>query len=257
MELDATHRETTAIRSESDYGRFADECTAKLKSIAAVDSITIAGSVAKGDVVPWWSDLDILIFYSSAADPLLVLDNIRAALNPLHQQFAIGLGCDLVATDDFEVTRRLGGRPLAMTFELAQYAKTTYGPNFLQGLRPNSHDLELIRLERALGIAVEIHNWRRRVVASDEALPIEKLKRDVKSMLRILKYESNPEFVAPYTYQAALHTVERHGVDFHTLRAYRTAVQIRRDWLFWLSCSDVEPPCTLLQEVLAKYPLRT
>lgn len=259
MELDASHRGSTAVCSLDDYERFAADCALELQLLKGVHCVLIAGSVAKGDVVSGWSDLDIVVFYTAHPDPRFLFSEIRGALQPLRERYAIGLGIDIVSLEDFRATKRLGGRPLAMTFELAQYAISMFGPNPVSGSVPESADLDIIRLERTLGIAVEIHNWRRRAVSSppNVASHTDTAKLAIKSWLRILKYDSNLYAKRPYTYQAALDSVKQYGAgDDATLNAYCRAVEMRRQWLQWAGNPNLASAVTLLEDALAKYPLR-
>jgi hypothetical protein len=221
--------------------------------------VLVCGSVAKGDVVPGWSDLDLLVFYSSSPEPRRMFEAMRTALMPVHEQYPIGLGLDIVALEDFHATHRLGGRPLAMTFEVAQYAMLSFGQNPLEGLVPTLADLEVMHLERSMGIAIEIHNWRRRAVSPHHEMTVAHTATSIiKTLLRILKFDSNPHFVPPFTYQAALDTIARLGLRSSSeFDAYRAAVEIRRDWSQWADNPDLASAANYLQNAIAAFPLRT
>jgi hypothetical protein len=195
--------------------------------------VVVCGSVVKETIIPGWSDLD-LIFLIEGFEKLDSLYQVRDALLRAKCDTEIGIGVDTVFHDEFRKTRKLGGRPLAMTFEVAGYGQTWYGKNPFAGLEFDSEAQQRVANEKVIAILAEIHNWRRSflTISFEEIQSSEQwLARCVKLCLKLLKHETDANVHGPYTYEAALHRLRAHYPAHKGLLMFETAVGVRREWL--------------------------
>jgi|GEM_PF-6512782 len=61
MNIDVSHREKLERYKKEDYYELAESCINKIRNLSNVESIILCGSLAKGDIIPGWSDVDIIV----------------------------------------------------------------------------------------------------------------------------------------------------------------------------------------------------
>lgn len=233
MLVDASHRATTQIYLPEVYHRLAQDCVDALQATRCVSSIVICGSVVKSDIVPGWSDLDLIVFLPASSRRLTALAEIRDALRGAKGDVQIGVGVDVVFEDEFEVTNKLCGRPLAMSYEVAAYGETRFGRNQFISLRPLKVARQQLDHERSIGISAEIHNWRRSFLAQGqlECHSLTWASACVKTVLKVLKFEAGPSSEAPFTYRGSLDRIHRSHPSHLALSVFSEAVKLRESWL--------------------------
>jgi predicted nucleotidyltransferase len=230
MIVEPSHRAETISYPKETYQQLADRIVSNVSKIPTVISIVVCGSLIKDTLIPGWSDLDFVIFLERSDDNIKQLDALRGALNEAKGDVLIGIGVDLVYQDTFENGFRLGGRPLAMTFEVAGYGKTLFGPNPFSQLLINDQIKQLIEYDRKQAIRAELHNWRRSLLVAKSA-DIHWLARCTKTVLKILKHETDPNLLGPYTYDAAFLLAIDRGLPAEKLELFSAAVKYRLQWL--------------------------
>lgn len=226
------HRSDIEVYDQNHYQTFADQIVASLSDIGDVISVVLCGSLIKDTLVPGWSDLDIIVFLRGASKVSQTLLEIGESLRALQCHTRIPVGIDIVLEDAFTATFRFGGRPLAMTFEVAGYGKTVYGVDFLSSIKWEDRMTDMVLADREKLIAAEIHNWRRWVIASTgQPLDSEMLARNLKTCLKLAKYESDPNIEPPYTYDGCVKRLEDIGAPDNKLQIWNLAVRTRKNWL--------------------------
>src|SRR5690349_9105924 len=123
MRISTDHRATTHLVPVGDYRRAADHFVALAIEADVFDSVIVCGSLVKDDVVPGWSDLDLVCI---AKDRISKRETLRATAKIyefLTNTYHIGIGLDLAWRNEVDHSYRIGGRPLAMTYEVAQYGE--------------------------------------------------------------------------------------------------------------------------------------
>ena len=230
--VDFGHRDHTASVKLEDYQQLHDRIIEKTSRVKGVCSLVSCGSLIKGTLVPGWSDLDIIIFYCSPPNQWLLLNQVSGVLSDLSTLYTIGVGIDFVSFEGFRRTLRIGGRPLAMSREVAGYGKLCFGPNPFDELVWSNEYLQMARSEALSACRATIHNWRRHVIArrkTDE--PARNPLYDAKVGLKILKYESDPNTGPSYTYDAALRNVQLLGqTDRFSPELFEACVRTRKAW---------------------------
>lgn len=199
-----------------------------------------------------WSDLDLVVFLHNLAKSSDFLQKMRRAIAEGKGDIRIGIGIDLVYTDLFSKTRRFGGRPLAMTFEVAGYGKVMYGPNPFNGLVLTDGIRKSIEYDRVQSIRAELHNWRRSFIGSEPSIN-QALQRSTKTLLKLLKHETDPNLKGPYTYDAAYEHAVAAGLPPDKLRLFYQAVEHRKNWLQIVDSPSAADACAQLESGLAGY----
>lgn len=233
MLVDFSHRAETKAYSPDVYGALAERLCALLAELPSVDAIVLCGSLIKDTLVSGWSDLDIIAFFNESASRRDVLRSVRAQLQQARGDVLIGIGVDVVFSKDFKLSNRLGGRPLAMTFEVAGYGQLVSGASPFVNLPRTKEILEAIEYDRKQAIRAELHNWRRAYVKEidDVSGATDWLARCIKTALKLLKYETDPNFDGPYTYDAALARATSAGLlPEDTMGGFQAAVAARKNW---------------------------
>lgn len=232
MRISTTHRSLTKPYAPTVYRELATRCAAALGACGGVTSVVACGSLVKDDIVPGWSDLDLVTFVD-AVEPTEVLKAIRMALRTASDGVSIGIGMDVVPTRAFLETGRLGGRPLAMSYEISRYAEKYWGADVLGRLPALTEPVAAhIREESALLQRAELHNWTREfVLGPDRELePLGWLATCVKTALKLLKHEVEPDTHSPFTHASYLEAFRSHRPSAAGEDLYRWAVEARATW---------------------------
>ncbi len=228
MLIDADHRGETNIYPVETYINLKNRCSEELSRIPNVHSIVMCGSVVKGSLVPGWSDLDIVLIMNGYNLNLSDLEKIKKAIELAKNFINIGIGLDVVGYSQFIRDNKFGGRPLAMTIEVAAYGEVVFGKSpFVNDLSPNQFTERLIQ-EKRIGILAEIHNWRRSYLLRKKDIDYSFLAYTVKTLLKILTFEAGPKTKAPFTYEGALEIIRQ--VGYPELNHFIQAVTTRANW---------------------------
>lgn len=241
MNIDVSHRSKLYLHKKKDYYHYAEECIDKLSSLKNISSIILCGSLAKNDVVPGWSDIDLIVFLKDNVNGIRDIQLIKESLNTVAPKYEIGIGLDIVYEKEFELTKKICGRPYAMTFEVAQYGITKLGKNYLEDIVYTRSDEELVGFERKLLIASEIHSWRRRFVLADaDPGSIDHLFNVSKSLLRILQIEAGPYLKKPISCLALLDRYKDLRGENDLTKAISLAVSVREKWHSYITADREE-----------------
>ncbi len=182
------HRSGGLQTEAADYVNAVANVTSQFEKIPWVEAVIICGSYAKGSLAPGWSDLDVVVVHEGHLDhdriAALKLSGTGRA-NPL-----VPVGIDVVSKPALLRTRRVVGRPLAMTFELKRYAIAVHGTNPFKDIPSHPKDKTQIQSESELLVRSDANSFLRRLLLgyNDET---EKLFDAVKTMLRIAMFESS------------------------------------------------------------------
>jgi predicted nucleotidyltransferase len=230
MVIDPIHRVLTKEYSVEAYRQLANDCAALSSKIPGVLSVAIFGSLAKGDIVPAWSDLDLLVFVSRSNDMFTTLSNLRDAIAHARGAIEIGVGVDIVDSAQFLETHRLGGRPTYVSYDVATYSDIRFGPNLFLSLPPIETKHLAISVERPIAVSAELHNWRNAFINSHafESLPWS--ARCIKTMLKLLQYKTGPLLKEPFTYEGSLAKMKDQEPMHPMLADFAFAVEARRKW---------------------------
>ncbi|MDC8985086.1 hypothetical protein [Mycobacterium marinum] len=226
MRVSTDHRVITRWAPKSCYRAAADDFLAAAISLGFLDSIAICGSLAKDDVIPGWSDLNIVCIARGDAPRGETLGELNRIVKDLTERTAIGIGFDLVWRTEFDRSSKIGGRPLAMTYEVAQCGEFHINPAPFAAAAPMHTVLEQLRQERAVLLLAEMHNWRRACFADDEP---ETNKLAVKTLLKMLKQCVSPYPGSCFTHAADLTRLPRDIPDI-AREAFMMAVETRATW---------------------------
>jgi predicted nucleotidyltransferase len=182
------HRKGSLQTEAADYVNTVAHLTAQFEKIPWVESVIICGSYAKGSLAPGWSDLDVVVVHEGG----LTQDRVAALkltgtgrTNPL-----VPVGLDVVSKPALLRTRRVVGRPLAMTFELKRYAMAVHGENPFTDIPTLPNDTKQIQMESTLLVRSDANSYLRRLL-NGYANETEQLFDAVKTMLRIAMFESS------------------------------------------------------------------
>jgi predicted nucleotidyltransferase len=149
VRVDTTHRKEDRSLTTNDFIVSANYLVKSFSELSSVESLVLCGSLAKGDLVPGWSDIDFIVFCHDAA---ITLDFMEKAseilLDPTCKR--IGIGIDFCETADFRKRMKIGGRPYMMTFEVAQYGQRKWGPDPWVGMEYGDRQRGLVEMERPL-----------------------------------------------------------------------------------------------------------
>ena len=255
MRISADHRTRTKVYDPASYQRLADAFVESLQACGVVRSLVICGSVVKDDVVPGWSDLDLVVIMRSPDGETAAVDLgvLASAMRRARGDIEIGVGADVVLPEELEPEGRLGGRPLAMSYEVSRYGRVAFGPSPFDVLPPLAAGRARVLAERPLLVRAEIHNWRRARIAAGDARATSPTwgALTVKTMLKLLKHVVEPDTVHPYTHASYLELLSHRQPESGVfLDAARLAVQTRRDWIATVSDQDA-----LRRVVLALEPV--
>ena len=229
--VDFEHRDRTAANKQEDYQQLHDQLVEGASELPGIHSIVTCGSLVKATLVPGWSDLDIIVFCKSTVKQWALLNDVSGMMSELSRAYSIGVGIDFVSIDSFRRTLRLGGRPLAMSREVAGYGRISFGPDPFERLVWSEEYFEAARVEALNACRATIHNWRRHVVArwrNDD--PARNLQYDTKVGLKLLKCESDPNTGPSYTYDTALRNVQRIETDRFPPQLFEECVKTRKAW---------------------------
>ncbi len=214
--------------------------------------------MAKPDIVPGWSDLDLIAFLKPSNDRLSDLAILREGLVKAKDEIEIGIGLDIVYEDEFLVSKKICGRPRAMTYEVALYGIVCFGSNPFETIAGSMLPYNDLRYEKFVAISAEIHNWRRAFMAYDSTKP-DSTRWDaqiIKTALKLLKHEVGASKEPPFTHQGNL---DRFLTLFPTHPAKKTfsqAVDLRREWLKYSNEPKKLKEMTVsINQILASYPL--
>lgn len=256
MHIDTSHRGGLVAYDESAYHAFADEYVSGLSKIQNVKSVVICGSLAKNDLVPGWSDIDIIIFISSDTKNLVVLEEIKRAIKRSKGKITVGLGLDIVYEDQFLSTHKLCGRPYMMTYEVAGYGQLRYGTDLFKGITYNEDAKARVDNERYQLIAAEVHNWRREFVRHRKR-EISWLFTCAKALLRILQCETGPNLTPPIGCADSLRRFVITNPKHPATAAFVSSVEIRQRWSQFLeNRTEIDATLTILEQTLNSYPIR-
>lgn len=256
MVVSARHRQSTEVYSEEVYEQLAQRCVAALRATEEMSSVVLCGSLVKSDIVPGWSDLDIIAFIHHSADCQAALQKTRSALFDARGSIRIGLGVDLVCEDQFESTNKICGKPLAMTPEVAAYGETAFGRDPFRSFHYDETVEEQIDHECPVIVAAQVHDWRRAFLAHRPGGLIEWSAYCVKAALKLMKLEAGPNLEAPFTHHGTLEKLTVRCPNHPALFGFVEAVEMRRDWLKYMNNPQLlEARMSVLCEILAKYPI--
>lgn len=192
MRINTDHRESIDFYPLETYKNLSNECAKNLRCIPEVHSLVLCGSLAKDDLIPGWSDVDLIVFINADPSRIQVLQRVRSAMLEAKGDLNIGIGLDVVYTDLFLKSRKFCGRPYMMTYEVVQYGEVLYGDDLLSDIQYDGLARRRIELERPTLIASEIHNWRRLFVFNPNEQSIDFFFHTTKAMLRLLMFNASP-----------------------------------------------------------------
>ena len=255
--IDASHRDLTGDYPARVYDDLAVRCVELLLALPYIPSVAVCGSVAKADVVSCWSDLDLVVFVSGQKDHFVCLKTIREAINRAREGTKIAIGADIVYTQEFQKTYKLCGRPIYVSYDIAAYARIYGSHNFFQLLLPVEQFREQIVVERSIVTGAEIHNWRR-VMVSDtpQSLGVRLwAARCIKTLLKLLQYETGPLNLAPFTYYVSLEKLRKFEPNHPALAAFSEAVEARSNWPQIIQKNtELKQVLATVTSALAEYP---
>lgn len=260
LRIPVTSYQITRIAvSVRDYWEAVDVIVGALKRVDEVASILLCGSLAKGDVVPGWSDIDLVVFLGPGGGDLAVLTAIADHVQSAHADTPIRIGLDLVRYDEFQRSAQLGGRPLMMTYEVAHYGRLLHGEWPFGGLTFTPDAQARVERERAPLVRAELHSWRQRWCwrsHQSRAQP-DWLFETTKILLRILQVLTGPNLdESPIGIRVSLDRLRTLHPDHPLLLAMERAVEIRASWQAskWTRC-DRERHIDLMSRALHAFEL--
>ncbi len=230
MVIDPVHRALTREYSVETYHMLATDCVTACSEIPGVLSVAIFGSLAKNDIIPAWSDLDLLVFLHSSREVFAVLSQLRSAIAAARGDIAIGVGADIIDTEHFRRSYRLGGRPTYVSYDVALYCRVHHGPNLFSSLPPIESRQQAISFERPIALAAELHNWRNAFINSHAFDRLAWSARCIKTMLKLLQYKTGPLLQPPFTYEGSLEKLMTLEPDHPMREEFAFAVESRRRW---------------------------
>jgi len=254
MLIDVSHRENIKIHTKDEYLNLYNKCVNYLKEINTISSIILCGSLAKNDIVEGWSDIDIVIFTSSAPD-ICFLQKFKSAMENAKEGFCIPLGMDIVFDEEFKNSNRFSGRPLMMTYEVATYGILSYGKDYLSPLKYDNIAMNLVNIERKKLIAAEMHSWRRQYINNTYNIS-NTFFNTTKALLRILQTEVGPNLELPINNQRNLERFKIKYGNHPSVETLEKAVFIRKNWQHYVSNpTEMEVEIETLSEALTTYPV--
>jgi predicted nucleotidyltransferase len=257
MNIDVSHRANLFLHLISDYYEYADKCIEVIQENENVCSIVLCGSLAKSDVVPGWSDIDLIVLLNERTGGVSDLSDIRVRLSEISKDYVIGVGIDLVYKEEFRKTTKLAGRPYMMTFEVASYGITKYGENFLEAISYSPDYSELVEIERKFLLASELHSWRRNFVFGKyDVGSIDFLFNVCKCLLRILQIETGPNLIAPINSESNLAKYKDIKGESEYYSVLEIALSVRKEWpkYFSMPKEEIEKISLFLANKINLYP---
>jgi predicted nucleotidyltransferase len=232
MRIDASHRDASRVLTVADYDASLRRLHQSLSGLPAVTSLVLCGSMAKDDLVPGWSDIDLIAFLGRTGTSLGTLDDVAAAVSDALQQSRVPLGLDLVPLAEFLRSHQLGGRPFMMTHEVAHYGRSLHGPWPFVDCSYEARARARVETERPLLIRSELHSWRRGYCGRsvDERNSAGWLFETAKVLLRILQCLTGPNLLPSLGARQSLQALTDVSPHHELLDAVRLAVTIRQDW---------------------------
>jgi predicted nucleotidyltransferase len=232
MLIDTSHRAGAVVGDEATYWRFADRLVKRLAEISCIESIVLCGSLAKGDVVPGWSDIDLLVFLSDRGAAVSQLDEVADSVLDASSTFDLPLGLDIVPMSDFVRTHQLGGRPLMMTYEVAHYGVRLFGTWPFDQVEFGNNESTRIEADRPLLMRAELHSWRRGYCSRtrDQRRQTTWIFETAKVALRLLQCATGPNFLPRLGSRPVLNKLAAEQPGHELLRVFETAVETRERW---------------------------
>ncbi len=233
VQIDISHRACLQYHEVSDYRTLADDCIELLSKIGSISSVIVCGSLAKHDIVPGWSDIDLIVFVSGSCEETHVLDQIWEAIHHAKGEKRIGIGIDIVYEDEFLRSHKFCGRPYMMTYEVAFYGERAHGGDPLRSIIYDDEARQRVEFERPLLIAAEVNNWRRAYIARQyhSGFPdVIWTFNCAKALLRLLQCETGPNLSLPINCASSLQNIQGLFPDHPALGAFVEAVELRRKW---------------------------
>ena len=230
MRVDTSHRNEDPTLSENDFWSATEYLVREFSALPGVLSLVLCGSLAKGDAIPGWSDIDFIVFADKGVIDLKFLQTASDILSvPVCRR--IGIGIDFCDLNEFRQTLKIGGRPYMMTFEVGVYGHRKWGIDPWKGIGYGEREKSLVEFERRLLIASELHNWQRALAALD--FHHENAIRDAgflsaKALLRLLQLETGPNLEQPITAAGSFERLSRNRQDHPALPAFSCALAFRR-----------------------------
>jgi predicted nucleotidyltransferase len=228
MRITTNHRAHTE-RCEPEAYRAAAVAAAQVLQGRVAD-VVLCGSTVKDDIVPGWSDLDIVVVTRGEYVTSEELERTRAAIEAAHRVARIGIGIDLAGQRGLRAEGRIGGRPLAMTYEVGRYGEALVGENRLLALAPSVAALRArIGIDAWPHILAELHNWHRYYCDASAGMDSATLyATSIKTWLKVLKHLVEPDTVPPFTHVSYLSVFAERNKDLGELaNLLSTAVEAR------------------------------
>jgi predicted nucleotidyltransferase len=257
MQVDTSHRNQLRIYSKKNYENIARKCVLNLSTISEVSSIVICGSLAKDDIIPGWSDIDIIVFLSGERSETQVLSHIQAAINSTKGARRVGIGLDIVYEAEFVHSHKLCGRPYMMTYEVAVYGELAFGKDLFKDVVYDDEAIKKVNTERYLLIAAEVHSWRRAYITQNR-LEINKttwLFTCAKALLRILQCETGPNLIRPINCAGSLERLIELRPSHPAIPALIKAAEVRNNWSSYIKERNNDAAVELFTTALNAYPI--
>jgi len=257
MQVDLGHRHVSDDLSLEDYDDAVGYIFLETQALDFVETAILAGSYVKRDIVAGWSDLDLIFL---TRDKHLQLHQTRALSNflrghPLLPR--IGVGLNVVGSDQFKRTRKFGGSPYMMTREVSVYGQVYFGRSPFDNLAFDPSLSELIEVERPLLIASALHNWRRtffRDLATQS--PVHCAQLAAKALLVLLQLEVGPATSLPINTRESLLRLVRDNPAHPAIPAIEIAIEIRANWLSYRDSPRALTDLETMAHSLERYPLK-
>ncbi|MEO9801912.1 MAG: nucleotidyltransferase domain-containing protein [Reichenbachiella sp.] len=253
--INVDHRNSIGHHSKEEYEGYSKLLVSSLSKIDFISSIVVCGSLAKNDIVPGWSDIDLILFLESSHRSIDQLDVIKAKIKSASKEYRIGIGLDITYIDEFLTTNKICGRPLMMTYEVKHYGKIEFGLNYFEKIEEIKLVSNSIEIERKPLILAELHSWRRIYTFSKESIPPNKwLFECSKSLLRIMQIETGPNLIRPLNSESVLRKLlKKDFLSKDQKIAFSTAVEIRKNWIDYKNRSFIDSEINLISECLNNY----
>lgn len=232
------HRHEDPAPDRRSYDRALTAIATQLAGLGWVEALVVCGSYAKGSLVPGWSDLDLVAIYAGSltAERVASIGLTGAGrANP-----GVPVGIDFVSADRLQSTRRIVGRPLAMTLELRATTHPIFGSNPFATIPGAPDDMASIRLESEMLVRADANSWLRRAVAGHPSSR-NRLFDATKTLLRIAMFESSPLPKAGFTVADYCGAVRAATPTPEITRALSLAQELRQKW----GQGDAAPASTL------------
>lgn len=165
-----------ALPSVEAYHALATEVRARLKNMSGIRSAFIYGSYDRGDFVPGWSDLDVMVIHQGEAVPEAFIESLRGIKEEVGSKLPINLTFKIHSKDEIPDYHIVDGS--LHPFFLKAYAESR---NILVGEQPSTLfapllvDFSLPRYAHFLGqrIYVERHRLRSAISSITDSSPFD------------------------------------------------------------------------------------